>query len=127
MAKIYWLSRHDLSSVQVRAIRELHGKDVEVVKDPVVFTAIDGLADYIREHRDGLVYVVAGTPHCIAAALAGSHFGVFENAPQKRQDGSFGLAGICLVNFPWKGELEWAWINPDPASDEGEALTPVLR
>ena len=81
--KVLWTSRHDLSPAQVSAIRALHGEDAEAVKDPVVFSNTDGLADYIRSHSDSFVYAVAGAPHYIAATLAGLRFGVFENQPQK--------------------------------------------
>ena len=67
--KIYWLSRHDLSPAQTRAVRDLHGEDAVVVKDAVVFADADALAEYIRGHEDGFVYAVAGAPHYIAAAL----------------------------------------------------------
>ena len=144
-ARIYWLSRHDLSPAQMSAIRDLHGEDAEVVKDPVVFSNTDGLADYIRSHADGFVYAVAGAPHYIAAALVGLRFGVFENHPQKRQDGSFGLAAVyhvdveivhhdgrvCdylpLTRASIRGSLKKVWVNPDPMSDRGEALIPVAR
>lgn len=122
--KIFWLSRHDLSPAQVSAIHSLHGEDAEVVKDPVVFQNTEGLADYIRRNQDGFVYAVAGAPHYIAAALAGLRFGVFENHPQKRQDGSFGLATVYHVS---NGQLKKVWVNPNPASDKGEALIPVAR
>ena len=122
--KIYWLSRHDLSPAQIQAIRDLHGEDAEVVKDPVVFANTEGLADYIRSHIDGFVYAVAGAPHYIAAALAGLRFGVFENYPMKRQDGSFGLATVYHVV---DGSLKKVWVNPDPTSDKGESLIPVIR
>lgn len=125
--KIYWLSRHDLSPAQLRAIEELHGNDVEIIKDPVVFQGVNGLADYIRNHSDGFVYAVAGGPHYIAAALAGLRFGVFENHPQKRMDGTFGLAAVYHINTTCGGKIERVWVNPDPASDVGEALIPVAR
>ena len=121
--KIFWLSRHDLSPAQVSAIHSLHGEDAEVVKDPVVFENTTGLADYIRNHADSFVYAVAGAPHYIAAALAGLRFGVFENHPQKRQDGTFGLAAVYHVD----GSLKKVWVNQDPTSDTGEALIPVAR
>ena len=121
--KVFWTSRHDLSPAQVSAIRALHGEDAEVVKDPVVFSNTDGLADYIRSHSDSFVYAVAGAPHYIAATLAGLRFGVFENHPQKRQDGTFGLAAVYHVD----GSLKKVWVNPDPTSDKGEALIPVAR
>jgi len=121
--RIYWLSRHDLSPAQVSAIRALHGEDAEVVKDPVVFSNTDGLADYIRNHADGFVYAVAGPQNYIAAVFAGLRFGVFENHPQKRQDGMFGLAAVYHVD----GSLKKVWVNPDPTSDKGEAMIPVAR
>ena len=121
--KVFWTSRHNLSPAQVSAIRALHGEDTEVVQDPVVFLNTDGLADYIRNRPDSFVYAVAGAPHYIAAALAGLRFGVFENHPQKRQDGTFGLAAVYHVD----GLLKKVWVNPDPTSDEGEALIPVAR
>ena len=93
------------------------------MQDPVVFLNTDGLADYIRNRPDSFVYAVAGAPHYITAALAGLRFGVFENHPQKRQDGTFGLAAVYHVD----GSLKKVWVNPDPTSDEGEALIPVAR
>lgn len=122
MKTVYWVSRHDLSPAQLVAIVALHG-DVQIVKDPVVFTTVDGLADYIREREDGFVYAVAGAPHYLAAALVGLRFGVFENYPQRRQDGSFGLSAVYHVD----GKLQKVWSNSDPMSDVGEALAPVAR
>jgi len=122
--KVFWTSRHDLSPAQVSAIHALHGEDAEVVKDSVVFSNTDGLADYIRNHADSFVYAVAGAPHYLTAALAGLRFGVFENHPQKRQDGSFGLAAVYHVG---SGSLKKVWVNPDPTSDRGEALQPIAR
>lgn len=118
MKKIYWVSRHDLSPGQRAAVRSIHG-EVEIIKDPVVFTDYQGLAEYIRTHSDGFVYAVAGAVHLLAAALAGLNFGIFENHPQKRQDGSFGLAAVYHVI---DGKLMRVWVNPDPLSDEGETL-----
>ncbi len=141
MAKVYWISRHDLSSAQQTAIRTLHGENVDVVKDPVEFSG-GGLAEYIRSHVDGFVYVVARLSHCMDVALKGCSFGFFENHPQKRQDGIFGLSAVyhvymypttdCLdsrrnpktVHF---GFMEKVWNNPDPTSDVGESLTPAKR
>lgn len=122
--KVLWLSRHDLSPAQVSAIRALHGENAEIVKDPVVFSDTEGLAEYIRSHSDGFVYAVAGAPHYILAAAAGLHFGMFENHPQKRQDGTFGLAAVYHYG---DSSLKKVWVNPDPASDQGEALIPVVR
>ena len=125
--KVYWLARHDLSPAQQVAIRALHGDDVEVIKDPVSLTGADGLAEYIRSKFDGFVYAVAGAVHYITAALEGLRFGVFENHPQKRVDGSFGLAAVYWVNYPETGKVTRVWVNPDPLSDQGEPLVPVLR
>lgn len=122
--KVYWLSRHEMSPAQLQAIRALHGKDVEIVKDAVVFTAVSGLADYIESHADGFVYAVAGAVHYLTAAFAGLGFGVFENHPQKRADGTFGLAA---VHHAAGGKLETVWVNPDPNSDLGETLVPLAR
>ena len=49
---------------------------------------------------------------------------VFENHPQKRQDGSFGLRAVYHVNGR---ELRKVWENTDPLGDQGEALMPVKR
>lgn len=122
--KIYWLSRHELSPAQQAAIRALHGEDAEVIRDAVSLVGVDGLSDYIRNHSDGFVYAVAGAVHYITAALEGLRFGVFENHPQKRVDGSFGLTAVYHVGG---GKLTKVWVNPDPASDKGEALIPVSR
>lgn len=124
MNKVYWLSRHDLSPAQKSAIRLLHGEDAEVVKDSVVFSETIGLVDYIRQHSDGFVYAVAPASQYISATVAGLHFGFFENHPQKRMDGSFGLAVVYHVSG---AKLKKVWINSDPLSDQGEALIPVVR
>ena len=124
MKRVYWVSRHELSAGQQRALRDLHGTDVEMKKDPVQFGDYMGLADYIRGHPDGFVYTVAGAPHYLHAALEGERFGVFENHPQKRQDGSFGLRAVYHVNGR---ELRKVWENTDPLGDQGEALMPVKR
>ena len=124
MNKIFWVSRHDLSAAQLQAIKELHGDDAVVTKDPVVFNGIVDLETYIREHSDGFVYVVAGAAHYIHAAFAGCTFGIFENHPQKRHDGTFGLSSVYHVG---NNQIVKAWINPDPMGDEGEALIPILR
>ena len=122
VSKVFWVSRHDLSPAQLAATRDLHGKDVEVIKDPAVFDSAKGLADYIRAHPEGFVYAVAGAPHYIVAVLVHLRFGVFENHPQKRRDGNFGLAAVyhfidnCLIKV---------WENPDPMSDKGELLIPI--
>jgi hypothetical protein len=120
--KVLWISRHDLSAAQVSAIRAIHGADVDIKKDPAVLTNSEGLADYIHKNPDAFVYAVAGAPHYIAAALAGLRFGVFENHPAKRADGSFGLAAVYHVV---DGSLKKVWVNSDPMSDTGEALMPV--
>lgn len=125
MDKIYWASRHDLSSAQNQAIIDLHGK-VKIVKDPAKFDGDEGLADYIREHNDGFVYAVASGVHYLTAGLSGLPFGIFTNHPDKRADGKFGLASVHWVNSPVKG-ITRVWVNPDPASDYGEALIPVAR
>lgn len=124
MKRVYWLSRHDLSPAQVQAVHDLHGEDVEIVKDPVVFSNLEGLTNYINNHSDGFVYAVAGAPHYVHAALSGVHFGVFENHPQKRQDGTFGLSAVYHVG---DGKITKVWVNPDPESDTGESLTPIVR
>lgn len=100
-------------------MRTLHGVYVEIVKDPTVFVTTDGLADYVREHGDGFVYAVADVPFCIAAALARLRFGVFVHHPAQR-DGSCTLAGVYHIGH---GSISRVWFNPNPASDQGEALT----
>ena len=122
--KIYWVSRHELSPAQKRAIYVLHGEDVEIVKDPVVFEKPEDLANYIHSHSDGFVYAVAGAPHYLYAALVeGCRFGVFENYPKKREDGTFGLAAVYHINCGQK-KFQKVWVNPDPESDYGEPLVP---
>ncbi len=132
MSKIYWVSRHDLSPAQLSAIRDLHGADLEIVKDPVVFQSVEGLAGYIREHGDGFVYAVAGAPYYLHAALVPCQFGVFENHPARRQDGTFGLATVYHVTVVEQQGIDFpvfmkVWVNPNPMSDRGESLIPVAR
>lgn len=124
MNKILWISRHDLSAAQLQAIKELHGEDAIVTKDSVVFNGITDLETCIKNHADSFVYVVAGAAHYLHAAFTGCTFGIFENHPQKRQDGSFGLSAVYHVG---DSKIFKAWQNPDPLSDEGETLIPVIR
>ncbi|MFH0912228.1 MAG: hypothetical protein V1807_01040 [Patescibacteria group bacterium] len=140
MKKVYWLSRHDLSPAQQQAIRDLHGEDVEVIKDPVSLEGLSGLFKYILDHRDGFVYAVAPAHMILHAALYGLEFGMFENHPGKRQDGQFGLKSVWHVICHYGGigtkgpeadyvcaEVKEIWTNPDPMSDQGEILVPVSR
>jgi len=121
---VYWVSRHTLSPAQLLAITDLHGTDVKIVSESVVLRSVEGLADYIRSHPDGFVYAVAGAPHYLEAALSGLSFGVFENHPERRLDGTFGLSAVYHVV---DGSLKKIWENPDPMSDEGERLAPMVR
>lgn len=122
--KVYWVSRHQLSPAQWRALRDIHGKDVVVVWEAVVFDEGSTLVDYIQHHRDGFVYAVASSDYVIDAALAGEPFGHFKNHPAKRQDGTFGL---CAVFHVVGREQIMRWRNEDPLSDEGERLVPIPR
>jgi len=79
--------------------------------------------DYIRQHQGCFVYAVAGAPHYIQAALAGLTFGVFENHPEKRADGKFGLLAVYHVV---DGQIIKVWVNPDPDSDDWEKLLTVI-
>lgn len=124
MGKVYWLSRHALSPAQVSAVKLLHGDSVEIVCEAVSFTGLDGLKQAISERTDGYVYAVVPAHMSIAAALQGCAFGLFENHPAKRLDGSFGLASVYHVN---DGQIQQVYQNPDPESDLGEALIPVIR
>lgn len=120
---IRWVSRHELSPAQRRAIADLHG-NVEVMKDSVVFQTVDGLKCYIAAHEGDFVYAVAGAPHYLDAALSGCEFGVFLNHPGRRADGTFGLH--CVFHVVG-GELKKVWENPDPQSDEGERLDQKVK
>ena len=137
--KIHWVSRHALSPAQERALKDLHG-DVEVVHHQnVLFEDVDGVTSFVKEHS-GFVYVVAGPQHTLHAMAWGCEFGVFANHHTKRQDGSFGLAAVYHVSQWWidvVGEdgkrysvnhplLREVWVNPDPLSDRGESLKPVI-
>ena len=93
--RVYWVSRHELSPAQRRALEDLH-KNLTVIHDPQVFGAPDGLLNYIKK-SDGFVYAVAGAAHYLTAALAGARFGIFENDPAKRANGSFGLSAVYHV------------------------------
>jgi len=116
---IFWISRHELSPAQTKAILDLHG-DVEVKRQEVVFDEVGGLKSLIESVDEGdFVYAVAGAPHYLAAALSGCEFGVFLNHPGRRANGTFGLH--CVFHVVG-GELVKVWENPDPNSDEGERL-----
>lgn len=104
--KIYWVSRHQLTPDQMQALREIHEDDIEVIHEPVVFRELDGLTRYIQSHQDGFVYAVAGAAQMISAATQCTDqnspgepyvFGVFENDPERRADGSFGVAAVYHV------------------------------
>ena len=130
--KIHWVSRHELSPAQIGALKALHGEDaiIEHHKD-VVFEGQSGLSSWLEANvgDDEFAYVVAGAPHLLTAALDGYDFGVFENHPGKRADGQFGLAAVYHVRWPYEGlaEITKVWVNPDPESDQGEALVPIRR
>jgi len=120
--KVYWLSRHELSPAQRRAIADIHGEDAEVVQEPVSFANERGLLEFCQSHNGSWVYAVASGVHYLRAALAGCRFGIFENWPAKRADGQFGLASVYHVDG---GHMMKVWQNPDPNSDNGEPLVPV--
>ena len=117
--RIYWVSRHELSPAQLQAIKELHGHDAEIIHDPVEFGRFDELAGYIDCRPAGFVYVVAGGPHYIHAALSSRCFGIFENHSKKRADGMLGLRAVYHVK---SGKIRKVWENINPESDEGEIV-----
>ncbi len=123
MMEIRWVSRHALSPAQLRAIGEIHG-DITVVNDPATFNAIDDLTNYLREHAESFVYVVAPADMCLHAGFAGLQFGLFKNSPSKRSDGQFGLDSVVHVS---NGSLKVVWVNPNPDGDVGDQLIPVRR
>lgn len=128
--RVYWLSRHQLSPAQLRAIKDLHGEDVEIVHEPITLEGDNGLLSAITERSDGFIYAVAGAHHILVAATClGCRFGVFANHPAKRTDGQFGLAAVYHVftNTDAHQDVHKVWVNSDPESDEGEALIPLER
>lgn len=132
--KIMWVSRHPLSLAQKTAITTLHGADVVITHNPVVFDGFTGLTDLIRQNRDYFIYAVAGAAHYLHAAANGCDFGVFENDPIRRQDGQFGLKAVyhCLqisIDGAYSGtpQLTQVWINDNPDGDNGDSLAPVRR
>lgn len=132
--KVYWLSRHSLSPAQVQAIKRLHGEDVIILHEPIVLEGLDALAEAIHSRNDGFVYAVAPAhmvaKASIACALGGYQFGVFENHPLKRADGSFGLKAVYHIlpdRYEPMARIVEVWTNPDPLSDQGEALIPIER
>lgn len=138
MKKMYWVSRHNLSPAQRRAIEDLHG-EVYIIHDPVTFSDYTGLAEYIDRHPDGFVYAVAGASHYLHAMANNCKFGVFENHHEKRADGQFGLSAVYHTGSRWWNQYDCpseavetptfskVWNNPDPDSDSGETLIPVRR
>jgi len=124
MKKVFWVSRHQLSPAQKQAISDLHGSDCQIEHLTIQFDSMLGLAEFISTHPRDIIYAVAGAPHYLAAALSGLKFGVFENHPQKRQDGVFGLKSVYWVrNY----EIREVWRNSNPLSDNGEMLMPVRQ
>lgn len=119
--KVYWVSRHEMSPAQVQAMKDLHGREVEIIQDPVTLEGQRGLAEYIRGHSDGFVYAVASNVHLVTAALENLRFGVFENHHGGRAQGIFSLAAVYHFE---NQKIDMVWENPDPESDEGESLTP---
>lgn len=146
--KAHWVSRHVLSPAQWVALETIHGPRV-VVKHhaDVVFSEVDGLAKFIQAHTDGVVYAVGGAAQIACAVLAASGppvgdddlhrvvLGIFENDPDRRSDGQFGLSavyhvqmhvvGSCGCYGQREGSFLRVWENPDPEADQGDALIPV--
>lgn len=122
--RVYWASRHELSPAQLQAIKDLHGEDVEIAKEEVIFSGIQGLVSFLIDHQDGFAYVVVPAHIAVYTALAGYSFGLFENHSLKRQDGQFGLAAVYHIQ---KKRIVKVWENPDPIRDVGEALIPVAK
>lgn len=90
--KIYWVSRHELSDDQILAVKSLFGNDCEIEYKPIIFKSPQGLAEFIDEHEDGKVLVVAGALHYLVAMNMGKSFFFFE----REEDRSFG--SIWRVN-----------------------------
>lgn len=103
MNRIYWVSRHHLLPEQLKVIYDLHGKNVEIIQESVVFEDYTGLARYICEHSDGFVYAVAGISHYLYAALSGYEFGIFEH----RKKGE--ILHLVAVYHVKKGKLYRVW------------------
>ena len=121
--RVYWIARHPLTAAQNRAIRDLHGEDVEIVHEAITFQDDMALARLLEERTDGFVYAVAGIQHFLNAVdVDHGHsvqFGIFANHPGKRANGTFGLAAV----YHWlEGALFRVWHNPDPESDHGDRL-----
>lgn len=120
MKKIFWLSQHAFSPAQVNAVKALHGDDCEVVHEKVTFLSPEDCVEKVTARAAaGFVYFVGGGPHYLFCASAGLSFGVFENHPAKRTDGSFGLKAVYHVE---SGRISRVWENPDPNSDVGDVL-----
>lgn len=127
--KVYWLSRHQLSPAQQQALKDIWGEDVEVVHEDVTFDENYSLNQAIADRKDGFVYAVAPVISLIYAYAWYNDFGIFENDPKKRADGAFGLKAVWHFRanedyHPEPPAINRVWENPDPSSDEGEALTP---
>lgn len=67
--KVYWASRHALLDYQIDSIKEVHGENIRIIQENVMFQHIDGLYEYIKSHEDGYVYAVAGGIHYIFATM----------------------------------------------------------
>lgn len=125
MKKVFWVSRHPLSPAQLQAIGEIWGKDVEIVHDPVIFALHEDFLSYlVSRPENSFVYAVVPAHYAVIAACEHKEFGLFENFPARRQDGTFGLAAVWHVQ---EGACVRRWVNPNPSADQGDVLTPVSR
>lgn len=114
MKKIYWLARHDMSPIQLRAIKEIHG-NVEIKRINPVYATPVGLAEFIKLHADGFTYAEASELQCLNAAIRGCVFGIFQERDQVLPDGSRDLTAVQHVSVTGSNCV---WQNPEPASGE---------
>ncbi|MEJ0021508.1 MAG: hypothetical protein WDN47_02895 [Candidatus Doudnabacteria bacterium] len=113
MEKIYWVSRQKMSLGQIKAVREIHGDDVKIIKDRVVFKTTEAFGEYLAEHHDGFTYTTAETSHCLWAAVNGhQEFGVFENHALRRKDDALELKAVYhVVRVSNRVEFQLAWTS----------------
>jgi len=76
--KIYWLSRHNLTSEQVKRLKEIHGADITISMEDIHLDDENDFLSEIKKRSDGFVYGIAPPNHIMRAVASGAKFGFFD-------------------------------------------------